>query len=300
MSNHRGNIEILLLLCCIVGVVAFFCFGLGIAGLMTESESPYALVEEMDQLEEVKAQKQAQFDDLKNRKVRLEQEKDQDLAASAHGKEWTETERLEAERSLEELKKARDSLSREIDSRRRELAELHSRHDPKSRQERERELQKLLKQMEAMERQIAKKTAHLSAMEQDAGAESSSEKERRLKEELNGFRKKKETLGKELDELKTKSLWGGSSQFKNPLYVDCRKDAYILYPGARALGVAEMEDEKRFKSLSAGHDIVVLLVRPEGFDSFNKAYEKVGALSLPRSYEPVESDADLDFLRGAK
>lgn len=300
MKNHKGNIEILLLLCCIVGVVAFFCFGLGIASMMDEDGSPEATMEELHSLEEIRAEKQRLAEDLKSRKDALDKEMEQESGALANERQWSEAERMAKEKELDQLRDARDRLNRKIDSLRRELAALGRPADPKSRQEKEAELERLAQRLKDIQAKINEKTALLAAMEKEAGRETPAEREKSLQEEIDSVRQRKEALAKQVDELKARSLWGGASKFKNPLYVECRKDGYRLYPGARVLGVAEMGQGKRFETMAASHDVVVLLVRPEGFESFHKAYESVGALSLPRSYEPVDASVELDFLGGGK
>jgi len=300
MSKNKGNIEILLLLCCIVGVVAFFCFGLGITSLLIEPPDRSKLLEDLHRLEESKKQKHLLADDLVEQKKRLKQERDDELNRSAKGKALTETQWMEIEKELEELKKTRDRLSQEIEKRRKELASLGKLPDASTTKAKRETLLNLRKKLEDLQKKIREKMDLLPLADQENSPDSLADKESGLEKKLDKIRKRKGELEKKVNALSTKTLWGGASQFKNPLYVDCRKDGYIFYPKGVAVGATEIEDKGLFEEFAAGHDIIVLLVRPEGFERFEKAYTKAKTISPSISYEPVGNDTTLDFLRKEK
>jgi len=297
MKNSKGGIEMLLLLCCVVGVVAFFCFSLGIASLLQQVPEAPELQEKLNALLKEKEQKELLFKELGDEKKELERQKKEELKARAGTGKLTETQLRNLEQELKEVKKERNRMDQEIKKRRKELAGLYNLPDPKKREKKERELQELQEKLEELRRRIEEKMDLLAQAEVAWKGDSFTITEESLRKELANLRGKKDNLGREVSRLKTKTLWGGSSQFINPLFVDCRKNAYIFYPEGEAVATMEIEKRNIFEKRAQGHDIIVLLVRPEGYESFEKAYARVKAISIARSYEPVKSAENLDFLR---
>lgn len=119
---------------------------------------------------------------------------------------------------------------------------------------------------------------------------------KKLTDKLNKLREEKTALKNKVNILRTKKIWIGSSKFKNPLFVECRKDAYIIYPRREAIALGELENRNILEEMVTGHDIIILLVRPSGYESFRKAYAKVKTMSVAKSYEPVIAEKDLGFL----
>lgn len=139
MRNSNGDIEILLLLCCIVGVVAFFCFSLGVTNLMQQATATPELQEKLDTLMNEKEQKQALVNELKVDKKNLKEEIE-NLGIKSFEDKLSKTQRRKLEEDLKELQEKRDHLTSKIKKRRKDLARLDKKTDPEKRKEKEKEL----------------------------------------------------------------------------------------------------------------------------------------------------------------
>jgi hypothetical protein len=297
MWKSKGNIEILLLLCCLVGVVSFFCFGLGITSLLLQPSEKPELQEKLDALLKEKEERKALLERLGDDKRELIGEKEKHLKVRAEPDNFNEAQQRELEQELKKLNEERDRLNQEIMKRRKEFTHLQKIPDPEKREEKEREFRELERQHEQLEKKIREKTELLAQVDAGTTMKPPLGKETNLRNTLYKFREKRRRLETELKSLKTRTLWGGRSQFKNPLFIDCRGDVYTFYPDAETVAVAQIDERNTLELKAKGHDIVVLLVRPEGYESFKKAYEKVKTWSVARSYEPIKAEEDLGFLR---
>ncbi|HFE36830.1 MAG TPA: hypothetical protein ENK06_00240 [Gammaproteobacteria bacterium] len=76
------------------------------------------------------------------------------------------------------------------------------------------------------------------------------------------------------------------------------KNGVIFYPENKRVAIDDLDDDL-FKNMAKQHDAIVMLVRPNGFDSFNKSYFKVTKTKKKISYEPVDAETQIAFLRKA-
>lgn len=299
MRDREGNIEILLLLCCLVGVVSFFCLGIAFTNALFESQGDKIKNEE---LIKEKEEKEALLKGLEEEREKLEEERqekerllfDEGKFSEAHEKKIPSSEREEIKKELNRLNEEYDRLVQEIEELRRKLAALPT-TDYEGKEKREEEWKALQRELEELERKIREKETLLAASG-ESGTDSLEEEIAKYRIKLEEIQQKKEKLGKEIKRLKMEIITAGPSEYRNPLYVDCKKEVYVFYPGKEMVPVTELERRSLFEEKSAGHDIIVLYVRPDGFESFRKAYDKVNAMDIDLCYEPLEADENLDVL----
>lgn len=288
----------LLVLCCLVGVVAFFCLSLAFSTVLSGRSDDAELIKEWKELLKEKEVKEAQFKKLEETREELERQAQNREKTLSKADSLSGTQREKLEEELAMLLKERNLLLKRIEDMRKELAALSVLSDLRKKEEKEKELEALKRRFEELERKIRETRESLLLGVKESKEDSFDKKKEPLKKEIEKIKNKKRNLEKEIDVLRTKTLWAGSSKFKNPLFVECRKDLYIFYPRGEAVQVIELEKRDIFKERAGGYDIIVLFVRPEGFKSFKKAYAKVKAMSIAISYEPLEPGQSLEFLKG--
>jgi hypothetical protein len=302
MRNKRGSIELLLLLCCLVGVIAMFSLSLGLSNAFREPLQNDDLVRERLDLEREKGDKEKQLSLLDEERKRLEQEiKEAESRLTDDGGRGPEIEVRKLEEELVALTKERDLALRKTEELKKELAFIPVAPNARTKEENQKELEALRKRLDELESKIKRKSLEKEAMARtgpEAGAAYSEKEAQSLRGEIARVQATKTTLKNEISNLRTKIIIGGNSAFKNPLYVECRKDIYIFYPKGETLGVAELDKRDIFKERAGGHDIIVLYVRPDGFSSFGKAFGKVKVLPVALCYEPADVDQPLNFLKG--
>ena len=99
---------------------------------------------------------------------------------------------------------------------------------------------------------------------------------------------------------KTDENTKGSNEKKTPLYIEARQDGFILHPSEDFAPRADLYDEKsQFRktiaSLKANKDkqYLILILRPDGLEMFDKARELVQGEGIDIGYEPLEYGLDL-------
>ena len=97
----------------------------------------------------------------------------------------------------------------------------------------------------------------------------------------------------------------GSNTSKTPLYIEAREDGFILhpsklYPNKEFAPRADLYDEqsplrKTIANLKANRDeqYLILILRPDGLEMFDKARELVQEEGIDIGYEPLEYGLDL-------
>lgn len=369
MNKSSENIELLLLLCCIVGVITFFTFTLILTSISYESSSTSnyedllkkkeekqeylnSLEKEKRKLEENlrelekrtvlglkdpklhkedlerererlrmelesinrkietlrssfpinsydyqkllkdREEKQNLLNSLEERKLRLEatiQEKKKVIVSQAKlPKE--EKEKLNVE--LETNQKEHSRLSEEIEKLRNELQKVPKLVSPKT-EERRKEIERLEKQVEDLNKR--KDELYKQMTEIENKKKIYAKYDERI--QLEGLKQKKKVLYEEVKGLRLKMITAGIEEFKNPLYIDCRNDVYVIYPEGKAVKVEELKHKGIFKDEIKGHDIVVLYVRPDGIGSFRKVYAELEESRVALCYEPLDESFGLEFLR---
>lgn len=300
MKKNSGNIEPLLVLCCLVGVVAFFCISLAFSAALGEKQEAKKLTEERERLMDELTKKENFVRDLARQIQDLESRiKEKEKSFNSAGQPQIQANQLEKE--LISLTWERVDLEKRIDLLRKQLAAFGMKPDPRKKEEKERELIQLTKLIEEIEGKIRNKKQEVASLPVQQGEQSYEDYEaqkRAIQNDIDRTRERARNTENQIKEGKVKLITGGESRHKKPLYVECRKDVYVFYPKGETVGAAEIEKKDIIAERISGHDIVVLIVRPDGFGSFGKAYGRARKLSIAICYEPMESHQPLDFLKG--
>ncbi|MEL6495322.1 MAG: hypothetical protein AAFQ41_09395 [Cyanobacteria bacterium J06623_7] len=92
----------------------------------------------------------------------------------------------------------------------------------------------------------------------------------------------------------------GSNQNKTPLYLEAREDGFIMHPSKEFAPRADLYDEesplrKTIANLKANKDkqYLILILRPDGLEMFEKARSLVQGEGIDIGYEPLEYGLDL-------
>ena len=92
----------------------------------------------------------------------------------------------------------------------------------------------------------------------------------------------------------------GTNQNKTPLYIEARKDGFVLHPSKEFAPRADLYDErsplrKTIANLKANKDkqYLILILRPDGLEMFNKIRESVEQDGIDIGYEPLEYGLEL-------
>jgi biopolymer transport protein ExbD len=100
--------------------------------------------------------------------------------------------------------------------------------------------------------------------------------------------------------VKTDKNAKGSNQKKAPVYIEARKDGFILYPGKKFAPRTDLYDEKSalrktIANLKANKEkqYLILILRPDGLEMFDKARLLVQGQGIDIGYEPLEYGLEL-------
>lgn len=92
----------------------------------------------------------------------------------------------------------------------------------------------------------------------------------------------------------------GANKDKTPLYIEARKDGFILHPDKDFAPRADLYDEnsplrKAIAFLKANKDkqYLILILRPDGLEMFNKIRDLVEEEGIDIGYEPLEFGLEL-------
>ncbi|MDJ0571543.1 MAG: hypothetical protein QNJ53_21185 [Pleurocapsa sp. MO_192.B19] len=92
----------------------------------------------------------------------------------------------------------------------------------------------------------------------------------------------------------------GANKNKTPLYIECRQDGFILHPSKEFAPRADIYDEKSslrttIANLKAKKDreYLIVILRPDGLEMFNKIRELVEKEGVDIGYEPLEFGLEL-------
>ncbi len=280
--QNDGGIEVLLLLVCIVGVVAFFSLALAFTSVLLEPQAYGKLAQD---LETRQADKENKGKMLREIKKEL-----QELALRSNSRNAVQQKRQEElshqAAELAEEKEDLESRYHDLLERLGYINELLKRAPPPADPDRRKDLEKDKRDLEKRKGEVDKSLN--SQKEQLAALGDLAEQKkklRRLQEERRG-------LEEEVDKLKAKARYVIGTSHKNPLHIECRADGYILYPGREKISTNNFESV--FRQKAAGHDLIAFWIRPEGFDSFQKAHAQAEEMKLPVSYEPVKETETLE------
>lgn len=301
MQRNSGSIEVLLLLCCMVGVVAFFSLSLALSNVLLEPATGEELSHQQQQLAGQLKERTELAQTLEAQKRALEQQLRARNTSTAEQNERARMHLDELQKQLAQLASEREQLQAEIDQVSKELGALASFPDPSAKEHKQKEIEELKRRLAELEQKIAQAGHDKQAVEQraqtkaaDAGIDNIEFRTR----EIAAVEENKRLLAAQIRELNMKLLAGGSSKFKKPLFVDCKENVLVFYPGQLTVPVAELDKRELIKEQANGHDLIVLFVRPDGFEGFRRAYAKAKALAVAVAYEPLSSDQNIDFMGG--
>lgn len=92
----------------------------------------------------------------------------------------------------------------------------------------------------------------------------------------------------------------GLNQEKTPIYIECRKDGFTLHPNKKFAPRADLYDEasplrKTIAELKASKNeqYLILILRPDGLEMFDKIREQVQEAGIDIGYEPLEYGIEL-------
>jgi biopolymer transport protein ExbD len=101
-------------------------------------------------------------------------------------------------------------------------------------------------------------------------------------------------------QVKTDKNGKGSNQKKAPVYIEARKDGFILYPGKKFAPRTDLYDKKSalrktIANLKANKQkqYLILILRPDGLEMFDKARLLVQGQGIDIGYEPLEYGLEL-------
>ena len=92
----------------------------------------------------------------------------------------------------------------------------------------------------------------------------------------------------------------GANKSKTPLYIESREDGFVLHPSKEFAPRADLYDEqsplrKTIANLKANKDkqYLILILRPDGLEMFDKIRELVEQDGIDIGYEPLEYGLEL-------
>ncbi len=265
-SNKQGGIENLLLLGCLAGVVAFFALFMAITATMPDPDSSTKTLDFRNLLEKKEA-KEHLLEKL-IREYKLLERKVKDLERSvASQREIVKEQREILKKRLATLKEEYARLKNEIRQKRKELSRLKDLPRSKDRDKLKAELEKLKGKLKSLETRINQIMASMASIKKKEEENDLEEVKICQEREYYALKKKREKIKKEVSRLKIRLLTGGSHHYKNPIYIECRKEGIVLYPSAEAVTNNSL-NEAKVSAIITGKDVVVLFVRPNGFDTF--------------------------------
>ncbi len=299
--RQKGGIELLLVLCCLVGVVIFFSFTLGIAGIIHDHPGFDGLpdIDELQQkLAKLNQEKSSQDIDLKLLKKRKESYQEQMYLVNKNiNPDLPFSNGDVLKREISSLTNKFNRLVEQVEKSNTELAGLDQ-LSTGTLEEKLKELDKIQTKLRNLDRKID--DSKLRLLESDAPHESNpnlKNKRDQLKKDLTALEKRQNKLEEEIKQAEIKKLWGGVGSFNNPLFVECVKGGVIFYPGSQRVSIDKLNQDGLFKNKASKHDAIVMLVRPDGYESYRKSYWKVINTKKKVSYEPVDAATSIEFLK---
>lgn len=289
----------LLLLGCLVGAVVYLCFSLGMIKLMSQLEpGPLADPVEVEQAQEEEHRQSQELvrHNQENQKIEQERQAWGNRIAQEKGRQDQERRQraVQTQKDLSQLAALKQKLLNEIAVLEKELAKLQKEAGEGCKQELEAELQKILSRLAQLQGLIREREKLLAQMEQRRREEATLEE---LEKKLAEARKRREELQKTLlareEEKKTinpKRAFAGTLRLENPMFVECKQATVIIYPQEKTITLAELTRANPYQELLSRHDGVVFMVRPTGYETFEKSLNLVQKLGTRICYEPIDGD----------
>jgi len=293
--SSGSNIESLLLLCCLVGAVSFFCLSIAISKLLFAGSviEVAALKEEEKKIDLQLAQMESTLDSLTTILSSLRSELLQSKKPAGTN-QYSQSERMRLEESKNLIERELMRMERERDLLAAAISEESAKMASRSEVQVAKDMAETRRKKEELDHKIQARESELAKYKMPDIAGESIESLRKIYEDKI---KKVEVLANKINELKLKVLTSGTEKYRNPIYFDCRGNVIKIYPSARVLALSEAKNID-LSSITINHDIIVLYVRPDGYDTFYALHEKVEALNKPLCYEPLAASQNIEMLLG--
>ncbi len=280
----EGATEILLLLCCLVGAVAFVCFAMGAVTLGTaiDADEQYDLDALTDEHDSLRSEVEARMQLLSE--LRKELEDLERLRASAGSAEERGNLRL-YKREHDSLRAVRSRLEAELREMR-SATTIRADDGPAS-------------ELQAMDERLVGLRDSLENLQAKDELEDITDLDL-LRQQVVDAQRRIEMLRAapprgEVDEntFNPYAAMAGARRFSSPLFVECVGSRVVFHPDEETLGVYF----NPFPSRTESHDAVVVMVRPSGLEVFGNCVGWAEHAGLPLCYEPIDEGWSLDFAR---
>jgi len=200
------------------------------------------------------------------------------------------------QRQLEKLRTELERLTKERDARQGEHKDVKSALDQTQTGNSERQ-GRLAAKRSSIEREEAEEGARAKQRVADAAEVARLQQEiKRLEAEIEELKRKIAKRKASFDPLQIVPGSGVEEKVaKNPLWLECVKDAVVVRPQGQTFSVAQLQKkEAAFVSVVRGR-YVVLLVRPDGFVSFDAARSLAEPGAQSMGYEPVDAGMEIEY-----
>lgn len=308
--GKKGEIEVLLLLSCLVGVVAFISFAMGNINLVAieidkQSGDQSKLAEDLDKLVEEKSDKAEALAKLKARADEL-RKKIKEAEHQVSGKTNVDEKPARREEELRNAEREAEELARKIKQKKIELLAIRDKGSSQRGSVTDDEIKKLRMEADRLEELLRQKEKEVQSREGQRVRQDPIDTDiNSLRKQIDAANKRQEELKREAAEKKsaigTFNPWRdfrGTDQLKNPLFAECRKEMLVLHPSGEVLDPSKLRQPTALLASIQGHDGIVFLVRPDGMATFQQGFQHAKKTNLKIAYEPVDSDRRLDFLKG--
>ncbi len=275
--------EILLLLCCLTGAVAFICFATCAVNLGTQMGrdadlTPELLARGRDSLLAVRLELNQTVRELTLKEAAAQGRLVLDSASLGNPDDPAR-----AQQRLEQLRQQRDTLARK-------LGRIGGASPAQA------------KELEAVERQIDSAQAQLAVIEQPDDQLARVADTVALRQRAAALEARIRELGSRqarvpkpgAKPLNTYDSLRIAENLSNPIFVECRAGQVVFHPGGKVKAVANENPGSIFGS-TEGHDGIILLVRPGGMRTFANCLAELEQSGLTLCYEPIDDDEKLDF-----
>jgi flagellar biosynthesis chaperone FliJ len=303
-KENRGSVEILLILCCTVGVVAFMSMALSMTNLafMYESASTSVLSfgDDVD-MQRIDLRNKTSY--LRLLKSRLS-ELDRKIGYAQDKMRIPESGKMST-REYNNLQRVINQHQAEIAQKESQLAEISAQSTASSEvlQKKQAELKDLQRRLNEVLEERNHGSRRLGELKSNAPETAGLEQEQeiltqQLNDESRLIRELKPRIEKAREKAGSINPWDGTTAFKNPLIIECKANALYLHPSKEAIDSSTLETGNIFDSLSHVHDGVAFLVHPSGMTVFDIAFERASRTSLLLAQpEPVDEDSKIDYSR---
>lgn len=305
VKDKRGNIEILMLLCCLVSVIAFSNFALAIitldVGEKPENQTNIPSEKNLGNLKENKKIKEDELKRLEDKRRKLEAEIGEKKKELENKRELAK--KTATNKKLEQRNQLNDTLielEKQIQQKEKELEETRQSIERlKQAEKNEKDLKRLQDELERLKAETEAKKREFAKL--NIRVDTSGEGKEKIEKEIQEFEKRKKELEEGLrgnkDVFNPWKDFLGTTDIKNPLFVECRKDSINLSLYNKTINISDLKRSNPFSDYVKQHDGIVLLVRPGAIETFNYSYQYVGKTNLKICYEPVDANWKLEFSR---